>query len=350
MTRQIFCGATLTLILSLMGWTYATYEWNEGFYFADEISPSRRLGIDKSVIHSTQMVSGAYAYRANKTIPTSKKSEWEQKYCSHPQTKIWFKELCLQLSQCPKRATECELSYHKHCGGTVIAPHWLVTAKHCIYDDDEDLRAKFLSLDGADVIEFQVEKTPMTQHNLPFDIALLKIIDWPRNRPTATLSSRVIRKSPVIAIGFPHVWKRDNFEADYTPPHGEMRISIGRITEANPGKKSFCLFSNDIFEAQPESWLLEDDCPKAGPFKIKNSRGIEYEARQEKNVLLTNTDMIYGMSGSGLFNRWGEFIGVGTTVLSDSPPLNYDRKKNAVYLKAENIREIIKQLQKETDE
>jgi len=72
-----------------------------------------------------------------------------------------------------------------------------------------------------------------------------------------------------------------------------------------------------------------------------NSGKGSYEARVEKDVLLANTDMINGMSGSPLFDHDGQVIGIGSTILKDKLPLDYDPKINAVYIKAEHIQDVL---------
>lgn len=320
----------------------ALVEWNEGFFFPNAIPVEKRLGIEKSVIDTTVMVSGAYSYARSESIGQNEVQEYRSKYCSDSRTKIWFETMCSQLDNCESAGGDCQIDYRGHCGGAIIKENLFVTAKHCVRDDRKDIKARFLNEDRSSVVDFVLERFELTHHNLPYDIAVLKIKGWPEGRPTAEISSEIIQNDPVIAIGFPSTRSRENRNAEYPWANNEMRVSIGRITNANLEKKSFCKFSNNIYTAEPESWVLEASCEQIDPFTATNSAGQSYEAREERNVLITNTDMINGMSGSALFNKSGKLIGIGTTILKNNPPLDYSPNNNAVYLKAENIHKILK--------
>jgi hypothetical protein len=120
-----------------------------------------------------------------------------------------------------------------------------------------------------------------------------------------------------------------------------MRIAFGEITNANLENLSFCNYSNNITKALPTKWKLEHECRTHGAHKYDSGIG-NYKARVERDIPLTNTDMINGMSGSSLYTRKGEFIGIGSTILKDKMPLNYDPQVHAVYIKTQHIAEILK--------
>jgi len=338
--NSLFVLATIFTSITAL----AFIEWNEGFFYQNEIPIKKRLGIESSVIDSAVMVSGAYSYTMTKNIRIDEIQIYKDRYCSDNRTKIWFEKMCTQLTNCYLSQGLCKIDYRGHCGGVVIDENYFVTAKHCVDDEDQEIKARFLNEDKSGVVDFVLERIDVTNHDLPYDIAILKIHGWPKGRLVAEISSNIVQYDPVIAIGFPDTGSRTNRSAEYSWANNELRVSIGRITNANKEKKSFCNFSNDIDTAEPESWVLEANCSQIGPFMATNSAGRQYEAREERNVLLTNTDMIHGMSGSALFNKAGQLIGIGTTILKNKPPLNYSPNNNAVYLKAENIRKILNQM------
>jgi hypothetical protein len=68
-------------------------------------------------------------------------------------------------------------------------------------------------------------------------------------------------------------------------------------------------------------------------------------ARAEHNPMLTDTDMIFGMSGSLLFSQEGKVLGVGSTVKT-SYPGNYSVNAPAIYSKIENLKVLLRTMKK----
>ena len=113
-----------------------------------------------------------------------------------------------------------------------------------------------------------------------------------------------------------------------------MRATFGRITNPNPKGLSFCEFTNQDGVTDVEQFRLEPaSCPNTDHTKLN------YDAREERDPFLTNSDMTWGMSGSGLFDRNGELIGIGSNMLNNSA--TYDVSKNAIYVKAVHIQDLL---------
>jgi hypothetical protein len=100
---------------------------------------------------------------------------------------------------------------------------------------------------------------------------------------------------------------------------------------------SFCAYTNDDGESiQPQTWKLERNCSKT------DYKKISYEAREESDPFFTDTDMIWGMSGSLLFDTRGLLLGIGSNMLGTSG--DCDPKKQAVYVKSANLLRLLNAL------
>lgn len=219
----------------------------------------------------------------------------------------------------------------------------LVTAKHCIASPpyiSKDMDATFEIENKR--IKIKVQYHPKTIHYLPYDIVVLE--PDPKDKdifdkiPNVEISnSHPNNGDSVFAIGFPNVTANNRLNKNsiyYDYSEYQKRVTYGEVVDANLEQKSFCKYNN-ILSNNPESWVLEDNCNYMDYTKLK--RGVD--AREEKNTILTNTDMIGGMSGSFLFTMDGKLIGIGSTIKS-SKSGNY-QENAGIYSKASNILEIL---------
>ena len=113
-----------------------------------------------------------------------------------------------------------------------------------------------------------------------------------------------------------------------------MRITFGKVISANEGHQSICKFSNDVGNALPATWKFQPGC--AGT----DRDNLGYNAREESDLFLTDSDMTYGMSGSALFDQNGDLLGIGSSIM-DRDPRDYDPTRNAIYVKSTNVSRLL---------
>jgi hypothetical protein len=258
-------------------------------------------------------------------------------YCKNDS--LWNQEICKQLKS-PECLNGCHVEFDSGCSGVTIVGGYFVTAGHCRHDREENgavIWAKFLNERG-ELIRVEMQETAVTKHTLPYDLAVYRIVDSQFHQLGVPLRlDDPGDHEPVFAIGFPYLQGRKNYNGNYLFTYGSMRITFGEVTNANRARGSYCRFSNDVGAAPPEGWTIEQNCTGVDYSKFS------YEAREERNPLLTDTDMIYGMSGSPLFDAQGKLLGIGTTILNSNPG-DYDPAKNAVYVKSTSLAELLRQL------
>ena len=226
--------------------------------------------------------------------------------------------------------------------------YYFVTAGHCLKNK---LAAKLSSLTvryhhpvtGHE--EFiQLKVTDLTRHSFPYDFSIFEVdieatqkaymscfsCGFQLPRFAEIRSSELKENEAVYSIGFPSLQLRTATNTDYdisTEGLYDIRVTLGKVTDANLDHKSFCDYS-DGDQIRPETWVLKNRCTDGA-----DAQAVKYEAR---DPVLTNTDMTYGMSGSPLFDRDGNFVGIGSTALSANP-INYSSNISAVYVKARNL-------------
>ena len=326
----------------------ASNEWNEGLYLPFALPTKRLLGISKKIIQKSQLLAGVYTYDFEGELTQKKAYDLLAKKCTFSHTNFWSSLDCNLVKKCILSKDSCKVKYRRNgCSGVAIEGGYYLTARHCYKDKRKNQHAKFLSLDGKRTVEFKLIDIGYSDHKHPYDISIFKLDGWPKNRPTAEIKTGQFRfGQTVFGIGFPYTVHRKTRKTDYPWADGDMRVTTGTVTEPNNAKKTFCQYSNNIFEENPQTWRLTKACSTARfvTKKAKEDDGTkyEYQVRWEKNIMLTNSDMINGLSGSPLFDSKGMLVGIGTTVMKGGPPLDYSPDANAVYSKAENIYEFFK--------
>ena len=305
----------------------------EGLYTLE----TRKEGFNPEVVRHTSLGVGQIFDMLTKRYKKEEIAERRAQRCQSDESKLWHNEFCSQLND--KKCDEgCEITaFYPLCSGGRIGDVF-VTAKHCIPDENAELIAKFQLANGK-IENFKMHYHSLTRNKAPYDISIV----YPANRAAfkkvpelKTSNQELTIGQPVFGIGFPYLnaFIRPNKKADYDYVNAGKRVVYGQVIEPNIKKWSYCGFSNDNEKAKPETWILEPSCQKIDYSKFK------YDAREENNILLTNTDMIYGLSGSFLFNANGEVIGVGSTIKA-SKPGPYSTTAYAVYSKIENLATII---------
>lgn len=217
--------------------------------------------------------------------------------------------------------------------GVVIEGGYFVTARHVAeYARRKNLHAIIAQDDNGQWHEVRIEETRFTSHSLPYDIAIYRIVGQFGGLPARLQTQTPAPSEAVYGIGF--VWDPNVKE---TPDR--KRVALGSVANANIAGESFCEYTNEDDVTVIENWKLEAGCAGTDYSQFK------YHAREERDPLLARSAMTFGMSGSPLFDKDGELIGIGSNVLS-STPLLYDPNKLAVYVKSANIAKLIEELEK----
>lgn len=260
--------------------------------------------------------------------------------CREPNAAFWMREYCSQINS-KKCDAGCEFEeFNRWCSGAKIRDLFF-TAKHCTKDiDSRPVIVKFIDANGS-LIQIPMHPEPsISQHKLPYDISALV----PDNKdsfsqiPNLQIYEGEIHPGRLVfGIGFPKISKGNRWikRDDYDYVSTGMRVTYGQITEANVRKWAYCRYTNKISDVKPESWILESSCKNVDYSKF------EHGEREERNILIADTDMIHGMSGSPLFTLDGEVVGFGSTIKTRFPG-NY--LPYAIYSKAENISSILNSL------
>ena len=267
----------------------------------------------------------------------AKRTEERRKFMCGEEGNFWNPEACAELnkSRC-KRGCSAKALWPT-CTVSKIGKAF-VTARHCIGANGRGL-ARFQI--GKFKLDVQVRDSRKTD-KLPFDVAILEpeksSIDAADGVPDLKLADDAPKKGEkVFGIGFPYLTPRIRaHKADaYDFVGAGPRATFGAVTDANPRKLSYCHYSNDNEKSAPEAWTLEGDCKRSRAPKKK------YRGREERNPLLASADMIYGMSGSPLFNVDGDVLAIGSNVKA-SDPGDYSPAAPAIYSKLENVRDLLK--------
>ena len=300
---------------------------DEGFYSF----PKPRAGYSTATINRVRASVGQL-FIEKKVKYTDKEVQARRKSrCGSVEANYWMESVCAQLNS-EKCVEGCEIEdFFAACSGGKIGSNF-VTAKHCLPEGPNRMMAKFVDADGS---LLEIPLIHGSRHSLPFDISILR----PQSAtafariPDLELASTMENGESVFGIGFPFVDEsiRPRKNIDYEYVSVGMRITFGKIVDSNPEGLAYCHFSNSIDKAKPKNWVLEKFCAKIDKSKFS------YAVREERNILLADTDMIYGMSGSLLFSVDGKVLGVGSTVKTSTPG-NYSADKPAVYSKAANLR------------
>lgn len=312
----------------------------EGLFYPDSAPKISlvRLGLTSSQIEKSTLTTGALVLFSKRTITKEKIAEKRKQNCGLPIASKWEAEYCSRINQA-SCDSGCEVeSYRLNCSGVFVNDrdnHFFVTARHCIESVDHSthpIKARFIDAISGDIRDINLEPTDLTKHYLPNDISILRV---PKDTPfqphyAEILTTELPKGQSVYSLGFPYLGYRKNRKADYELLSGGMRVTLGAVVEPNLEQRSYCGFSNENDIAKPESWTLDLECSNYDYSKHA------YVGREERNPMLTDTDMTYGMSGSPLFDSKGQLVGIGSTILS-ADPIDYDSSIYAVYGKAANL-------------
>ena len=310
----------------------------EGFFDQSELQPiAKELGINQSIILGSMSAAGLIFVSETYKIDQKKRDQLRAFYCSPQESAPFFGALCGKLNS-EACATECTFEEQSFRGtGVRVNGGFLVTARHVGEPlvTAKDAVVKFQEAGGA-ITEFRLQPTKFSMHTLPHDLSLYRIIDGHSKSswvPQIRTSPMEIGE-PVFGVGFPVLMGRETQNKFYSQNAKGLRVSLGRVTDPNLAGNSFCQFTNEDDVTDIEAWKLEKSCERT------DYKALRYKARQEKDPFLTNSDMTFGMSGSPLFDKNGDLVGIGSNVLSNTAQ-NYDKKKNAVYIKSKWILSIL---------
>lgn len=335
-------------------------ESNEGFYAMNKIPDKFAPYISPNIIKNIKLSTGvSFAPKASEVLAKKDYLSAYQNSCLSG-FKKWNKKLCQRLDTCKKQnSSSCSIGKHKKliCSGALLelsGEQFFVTSYHCSKHPriKKDMYVRFLKdHDSKETIDKRI--TPLQKdHSLyPFGLFVYKIHNWPRTRSLGQIfKGELLKNEPVIHAGFPHPKPaRTVFTQTYSTHPDGLRVSFGKIIAPNNKAYSFCLFTVNLGLTNHESWKFEKTCPTREEL-IKNKKYTSVLntpfsfsfPREERDPFLANTDMINGMSGGPLFNQNGHIIGIGSTILKNSPPLNYNSKYPASFSKAKYFESMVK--------
>jgi len=311
----------------------ATNKSYEGFFDKDEMQVmADELGIKRSVILNSMRSVGLIFVSRSYKIDQKKRDQLKAFYCVSQESRPFFGSLCDKLSSVACN-TECAFDDQSFFGtGVKIKGGYFVTARHVgeLLLEAKEPVVKFQEAGGA-IRELSLQPTKYSSHTMPHDLSVFRIaVDSKPSLEPKIRESSAQKDEPVYGIGFPVLMGRTTENKSYSQQAKGLRISLGRVTNSNLNGDSFCQFTNEDDVTDIEAWKLEANCEHT------DYKSLTFKARQEKDPFLTSSDMTFGMSGSPLFDRSGNLIGIGSNVLSNTAS-NYDPKKNAVYIKAKWI-------------
>ena len=342
-------------------------EHNEGFYPLGEVPAEllQRFDLTPERLTASLNYMGLLYYDMERDFKV-KEIPQKRRFCATPGAERYSPAYCQRVN-----SAECDEGCRFFvnswaCSGVRIG-RYFVTARHCLPQKKvaTNPSTRFF-WDGKLSPRFKLRSTRYTQHRRPYDLSIFEIVGWERfrNRPVreddaateslmrARLPDLLLRQEPlqyresVYGIGLPvlHVREGKQGNLDYALQPMQPRVTIGRVMNPNEPGRSFCAFTNSDGVADIESFELADSC--RDPQVRKRLRALKYKYREEKDPVLTNTDMIWGMSGSPLFDMQGRLVGIGSNVLSNNPA-KYDRNKYAVYVKARNLARLLAELRRQ---
>lgn len=306
------------------------------FYSLINLPPEklRELDLNQNAIQNASYLVGMFYADTKIELTPQKIVEDKAAYCGDRED-INFAEPYCKALQKMKCDGKCEMVISRHRCSGVRVHNYFITARHCISDGYANPMVK-LTGDHRHIRTYKLEPTKFTDHKEPYDVSIFKIKD-------GTFSKTYMRGADpqvgnlVFTVGFPYLANRAGAGEMQLRHNGSMRITFGRIVNANPTGKSYCAFTNEDFVTDLERFKLTDGCADTD-YSL-----VPYKWREERDPLLTNTDMTWGMSGAPLFDRYGLLIGIGSNILSNDPK-NYNPTKPAVYVKSVNILKLINQL------
>lgn len=349
--KRRFAFSVLVLLFTLAGSSFAF----EGFYFPESLPTSylSALRLNEKVIQNSSLAVGQIGSTYDYPIKDQATLERIKKWISErdPRQGRWFDEYYSAIRQISDCSQGCvaKNSVFLYCSAVIVkdpisSDLLVATAKHCLWYMDlqtEGQRTKpaiFKALNPKTkkIVKVVLEETFGSQHYLPFETIFYRI---PKSSQTdfafvEIASQPSINGDSVYTIGVPYLLNR-TLVGSQVPPYdlkiSDIKVSLGRTIFGNLRRASYCAFSNHINIANPKSWKAQSGCD------FFDYSQIHYPARQEKNFMLTDTDMTYGISGAPLFNSAGQLIGIGNSIL-DTQAENYNPTSYGIYSKAENLR------------
>lgn len=271
------------------------------------------------------------------TFDSKKRDQYHGWFCNDPKARAMEGQLCSFLESKPCQTGTCTGKIWSGCSSGVFTGNYFVGPKHCVAGSDvKSLKAKVrIPRAGVVVDEIALVTTAFTISKDPYDVAIFKIKKH-KAFPKMPMAEPV-QGETVFGLGYPFLrWRTDTWPYEKTV--GQLRVTIGKIVDANLQYKSFCRYTNEDDVVDLEAFALETDCSKVDYTSFK------YQAREERAPILADTDMTFGMSGSPLFNAKGELLGIGSNVLSNAPGRRYDPSKSAVYVRSASVEALLKYL------
>ena len=338
----------LPLFFALTTDTFAA----EGFYPVDRPPPAylEEFGISSSVIQRAFKSYGRIgAYYQEKLSDQAAYDSLLAKFRSQPDGwKKWYGENLSNLERVGDCSRGCEVRLrHDNCSGVFLADKlggfYFVTAQHCValippYDQYWNYayaRATFIAGSGK-AVTIRLERTYMTEHRLPYEMAVYEVPKESRSI-VSFANFRSVGARPnesVFVFANPNLGSRTrrdpNVPAYDSVLAAESYVSFGKVLRANPNRLSYCAATNYNTLGSPKNWVLALGCT------FYNYMNLAFPGAEEKNALIADTEMTYGVSGGPLYNREGELIGIGSTTTAKQA-LNYEPGPHAVFPKAENL-------------
>jgi len=304
---------------------------NEGFFDLKQI-PRQKLAqysLDENKILEASKFVGLLIYETLIEGDEARFQNLKALNCSTDLDRKINSKFCIQveLRHCHSM---CQMYVPRRWCSGVRVNNSFVSAKHC--EPPAGFKPSVVFLDLSDKIS-RLKVKFVSSPSRVYDLSIFEFVEAPPTKSTLTVrASDPQIGEPVFGLGFPKLSVREGKtkQKDYLLSPANMRVTFGQVVEANLGSKSYCEYTNQDNVTDIEAWKLEQGCSTVDRSQLK------FSAREEKDPFLTDSDMVWGMSGSPLFDQKGQLLGIGSNVLSNSPE-SYTLGKFAVYVKSKNL-------------
>ncbi len=254
----------------------------------------------------------------------------QEQYCVDLAARAWNQARCDALEQRKCREQSCAYEHFGNCSGLLAGGGWFITAAHCTAGLVENLARRGKSailLPGPDGLpasslalgEITPGKSDWEHHWValddhdPVDAAAVSVEDGGLEPMARAVLPEL--GAPLFLVGYPRVEGRSDAArqaAGYEAVPGTPSASFGRLADANREDKPLC-----NVDGMQEHWALQAPCPsgEVGEGAERTWKGVILNS-----PFLTTYDSVNGYSGAPVFDQAGRWVGVNTTLISDTNP------------------------------